>query len=129
MVVEQVLEDGDVPAELAALELARAEERDPERAERPAGADVGDPGDLEVVAALERAHGGERPRADDRVDRAEVEALRAQRDLESCVLRIQRRPRERPPQGLPRAPPRMPSRKRIGLPNYPASAEIPPALC
>ena len=95
---EQELHDRDVPAELAARERARAEERRAERAELAARARVGDPGDVQAVRALERAHRGDRLRPDDRVDRAEVEALRAQGDLQPRVLGIRgRRPRARLP--------------------------------
>src|SRR5581483_7352004 len=85
---EHELEDGDVPAEVAAPEDARAEERTAERAERAAGARVGEACDREPVDPLEGAHGGDRPRSGDRVDRAVVETLRAERDLEAGGLRI-----------------------------------------
>ena len=107
VLVEQELENRDVPAELAAQQRARSEERRAERAELAAGADVGDSGDMEAVAALERPHGSNGLRPDDRVDRAQVETLRAQGHLQPGVLRIEgcargsRLPPE-PPRALPR---------------------------
>ena len=88
VLVEEVLEHGDVPAEPAARERARAEERRAQRAELAPRAHVRDARRRQAVDALERPHRGQRPRADDRVDRAQVEPLRAQRDLETCVLRV-----------------------------------------
>ena len=87
--VQEELQHGDVPAELAARERSRSEERRAERAELTARLEVGDPGHVQPVRLLEPANGGDRLRPDDRVDRPQVEALRAQRHLEPCVLRIE----------------------------------------
>ena len=59
---EQELEDGDVPAERAAMQRARAEERTAERAERRARACVRETGDREPVHPLEGARRGDRLR-------------------------------------------------------------------
>ena len=72
---------------------------------------VRDAGDVQAVPALERTHGGDRLRPDDRVDRPEVEALRAQRDLEARVLGIQGGARGR---GCRHKPPRAPPQVRVG---------------
>src|SRR5262249_32742696 len=59
---------------------------------------IGDSRDAQAVRALERAHGGDRFRPDDRVDRTEVETLCAQRNLQPRVLGIEdgsRRPSRR----------------------------------
>ena len=115
MLVQEELQHGDVPAELAARERSRAEERRAERAELAARLQVGDARDVQPVDALERAHRGDGLRPDDRVDRPEIEALRAQRDLEPCVLRIEgMRPPARAADARPAASaPASVSRKRI----------------
>src|SRR5439155_8572840 len=79
---EQELKDGDVPAELAARDRARAEERGTERPERMAHAQVCETGDAEPVGVLEGANRGDRARADDGVDGPVVQALGAQGDLQ-----------------------------------------------
>ncbi len=52
-----------------------------------ARADVGD-ADTQVMAALERVHRGRRPRTCDPVDLREIEAVRAQGDLQPGDLRV-----------------------------------------
>ena len=88
---EQELQDGDVPADLAASEVAPPEERPaepPERAPRPrSGEAVG----AQPVGALEGADPSSRERAGDTVDRAPVEAVRAERDLKAGNLRVRDR--------------------------------------
>ena len=85
---EQELEDGDVPAERAAVQRARTEERATERAHRRASARVRETGDREPLHPLEGARGGDRLRPRESVDRAAVEALGAQRDLQAGRLRV-----------------------------------------
>ena len=87
--VQEELQHGDVPPELAAGERSRSEERCTERAELTARPEVGDPGHVEPVRLLKLANGSDRLRPDDRVDRPQIEALSPQRHLEPCVLRIE----------------------------------------
>ena len=84
---QQELQHGDVPAEVTAAQRARAEEGTPERPERRARPRVGD-AEGQVVAALERAHGRGRARPGDPVDLGEIEAVRAQGDLQARDLRV-----------------------------------------
>ena len=88
---EQELEDGDVEPEVAGPDRPLAEERPPERAERVscAGRDLA--GHRQVRAALGPVDRGARQRPDVAVDGAEVEAERAQRDLNAGLLRARRR--------------------------------------
>jgi hypothetical protein len=85
---EQELEHRDVPAEPAGDERPRAEERVAERAEPHACALADDPVRGEPFLALEGLERGPRLRPHDPVDLAEVEAVRAQCDLQPCELRI-----------------------------------------
>ena len=84
---EQELQHRHVPAEVAAPQNPRAEERLAERAEREARAGVRR-ADRQPVRALERVHRGRRARACDPVDLREVETVRAQGDLQPGDLRV-----------------------------------------
>ena len=79
---EQELQHRHVPAEVAAAQDPRAEERLAERAERKARAGVGRP-DRQPVRTLERMHRRRRAWAGDAVDLGEIEAVRAQGDLQT----------------------------------------------
>ena len=87
---EQELEHRDVPAERARAQRPRPEERPAERAERPARPDVGEAGDRQPLASLERAGSAHGRRPDDAVDLAQVQALSTQGHLEPGVLGIRR---------------------------------------
>src|SRR5207247_5950359 len=80
---ELELERGDVPAEGAPVEHATADRVPPVAAERAAGALPGHAVRREPGAALEAPDRGLRGRAEDAVDRVEVDPLRAQGRLES----------------------------------------------
>ena len=84
---EQELQDGDVEPEVAALQNARPEERTPERAERDARPRVR-VADREAVLALKAVDRGGCLRPGDAVDLREVEAVRAQGDLQPGDLRV-----------------------------------------
>ena len=79
---EQELQLGDVPPALPGVQRAAAQRRPPAPAERPPRPRPGDAVGDEPAARLEAAHGGARLRPADAVDRARVDALRAQRHLE-----------------------------------------------
>ena len=129
VLVEEVLQHGDVPAEAAAHERARTKERRSERAELTTRAHVCDARHRQLVDALERTHRSQRVRADDRVDRAQIEALRAQGDLEPCMLRVRcargcgcrQACRERSRAYEPEAHRRAKYRAGAGIPPTPAS--------
>ena len=97
--LEEELEDGDVPADVAAHDqVALAEERSSEPAELAARDRAGDSVDDDADVALEApdSAGSHGPR--DAVDRARVEAARLERDLETRDLRVRdgvRRSRQR----------------------------------
>jgi hypothetical protein len=88
VLVQQVLEHRNVPAEPPVHQRTRSEQRRAEGPELASRAHVGDAGRREAMDALEGAHRGERARTDDRVDWAEIEALGAQCDLKPRVLRV-----------------------------------------
>ena len=73
---------GNVPAVIPEHEGARAETMAAVPAEGRAGDGPGDAVHGQSVPALEDAHGGDRVRADDPVDRARIEAASLQRDLQ-----------------------------------------------
>ena len=85
---EHELEHGYVPAELAAPQRARAEERSSERTERLPRARIGDARDTQAVGPLEGSDSGDGLRPRDRIDRTAVEALGAQRHLQAGGLRV-----------------------------------------
>jgi hypothetical protein len=85
---EQELEHRHVPAERAVVKCARAEERAAERPHRGSRARVREARDREALNLLEGAGRGNGPRARDRVDRPAIEALGAQRHLQSRRLRV-----------------------------------------
>src|SRR5215472_1784728 len=85
---EEELEHRDVPAEGAAVQRPRAEERAAERTEGRARPLVGDAGDGQPVALLKGANRGDGLRSRDRVDRAAVETLGAQGDLQAGRLGV-----------------------------------------
>ena len=88
---EAELQRRDVPALHAGLERPRSQAGATELAERPSGLGPDDPVDRDLRADLDRAHGVLGLRADQPVDRAVVDAVRAQRNLERGDARISRR--------------------------------------
>ena len=89
---QQELQHGDVPAEVTAAQRARAEEGTPKRPERGPRAEVGD-AEGQSMAALERPYDRGRARPGDSVDLGEIEAVRAQGDLQARDLRVSGRVR------------------------------------
>jgi hypothetical protein len=85
---EQELEYRDVEADGALRQVATAEQRAAERPERGARPLPRAPVDGEPGARLEQPHRGDRPGAGDAIDRARVDAVRLERDLEPRDLRI-----------------------------------------
>ena len=88
---KQELQDRNVPAEQAASQRPPAEQRPPERAERSPGRRPDLAVDRETRALLEAFDTADRGRPVDSVDRAGVEAVGAQRDLQPRDLRIDAR--------------------------------------
>jgi hypothetical protein len=85
---EEELERGDVPAGHAPAQGTAADAVAGEAPERAAGARADDPVGGEARAALEMQDGAPRGRAADPVDRAPVEAVRPERDLERGDARL-----------------------------------------
>ena len=79
---EPELEHRDVPADRPDAEVALSEQRAATRAERAARLPVDPPVRLQALFPLERRERVACPRADDPVDRAGMEALRAQGNLD-----------------------------------------------
>ena len=78
----------NVPADHPAVHLAPPVQRPAEPSERPPRADAGDPGHADPGAPLEGANAAGGLGAGDGVDGSEVDAPRAQRDLEPGALRV-----------------------------------------
>ena len=94
---ELELERRDVPADGTHTELALAEERAPERAERRPGGLPQTPAGKQTSALLKAHKAGTSERAVDPVDSRRVKAVSAQRHLEGSNARVGRgdsRPRE-----------------------------------
>jgi hypothetical protein len=84
---QQELNGGDVEPEVAALDRPVAEQWVAERPERAARPRVDRSRDRQPESNLCRTHGRSGLRADDAVDRAEVEPECSERDLDPCLLR------------------------------------------
>ena len=87
---QQELEHGDVEADRAPRQVAPAEQRPAERPERRPRACARAAVDGEPLLRLEEPDGGDSAGPGDAVDRARVEAVRLQRDLQSRHLRVRR---------------------------------------
>ena len=79
---QKELEGGDVPAPVSAAHNAAAERRPAAPPERVAGLGAGDTVDRQVVLGLKAADRTDRLRSRDPIDRAPVEVLGLERDLE-----------------------------------------------